>query len=118
MVDQMVDNKVKPGNITTIRQVYDEQMTHIRAKMGALTKIQYLMRLLEEDKYTHWSRSDEGSTVIRSLFWSHPVSIQLFNQFRTVVLIDSTYKTNKYMIPLLEIVGMTSIGYTYTIVFG
>ncbi|XP_057444381.1 uncharacterized protein LOC130736584 [Lotus japonicus] len=108
MVGKMVDNKVKlgnmllalknanPQNLTTIQQVYNERMTHIRAKMGALTQIQHLMRLLDEDKYTHWSRSEEGSTVIRSLLWAHPDSIQLFNQFPIVVLLDSTYKTNKY----------------------
>ncbi|XP_057418888.1 protein FAR1-RELATED SEQUENCE 6-like [Lotus japonicus] len=130
MVAKMVDNRVKPGNmllalkdanpqnVTTIRQVYNERMAHIRAKRGQLSEMQHLMRLLEEDRYTHWSRTEEGSTVIRSLFWAHPVSIQLFNQFPTVVLLDSTYKTNKYMIPLLEMVGMTSVGFTYTISFG
>ncbi|XP_057424905.1 protein FAR1-RELATED SEQUENCE 5-like [Lotus japonicus] len=130
MVGKMVDNRVKPGNmllalkdanpqnLTTIRQVYNERMTHVRAKRGQLSEMQHLMRLLEEDGYTQWSRTKEDSTVIRSLFWAHPVSIKLFNQFPTVVLLDSTYKTNKYMIPLLEMVGMTLVGFTYTIGFG
>ncbi|XP_057451954.1 uncharacterized protein LOC130743743 [Lotus japonicus] len=81
---------VNPQNVTTIRQVYNERMTHIRAKRGQLSEMQHLMRLLEEDRYRHWSRTEE----------------------------DSTYKTNKYMIPLLEMVGMTSVGFTYTIDFG
>ncbi|XP_057452946.1 uncharacterized protein LOC130744810 [Lotus japonicus] len=126
----MVDNRVKPGNMllalknsnpqnqTTIRQVYNERMAHIRAKRRQLSEMQHLMRLLEEDRYMHWSRTEEGSTVIRSLFWAHPVSIHLFSQFPTVVLLDSTYKTNKYRIPLLEMVGMTSVAFTYTIGFG
>ncbi|XP_057444559.1 protein FAR1-RELATED SEQUENCE 6-like [Lotus japonicus] len=130
MVGKTVDNKVKPGNmllalkdvnpqnLTTIRQLYNERMAHIRAKRGQLSEMQHLMRLLEEDNYTHWFRTEEGSKVIRSLFWAHLVSIQLFNQFPTVVLLDSTYKTNKYRIPLLEMVGMTSVGFTYTIAFG
>ncbi|XP_057453094.1 putative protein FAR1-RELATED SEQUENCE 10 [Lotus japonicus] len=130
MVAKMVDNRVKlgnmllalkdanPQNVTTIRQVYNERMAHIRAKRGQLSEMQHLMGLLEEDRYTHWSRTEEGSTVIRSLFWAHPVSIQLFNQFPTIVLLDSTHKTNKYMIPLLEMVDMTSVGFTYTIGFG
>ncbi|XP_057453629.1 uncharacterized protein LOC130745414 [Lotus japonicus] len=91
MVGKMVDNRVKPGNmllalkdanpqnVTTIWQVYNERMAHIRAKRGQLSEMHHLMRLLEE---------------------------------------DSTYKTNKYMIPLLEMVGMTSVGFTYTIGFG
>ncbi|XP_057418428.1 uncharacterized protein LOC130712620 [Lotus japonicus] len=95
MVAKMVDNRVKPGNmflalkdanpqnVTTIRQVYNERMAHIRAKRGQLSEMQHLMRLLEEDRYTHWGN-----------------------------------KTNKYMIPLLEMIGMTLVGFTYTIGFG
>ena len=30
---------------------------------------------------------------------------------------DSTYKTNKYRLPLLEIVGVTSIGLTFSVAF-
>ncbi|XP_057432746.1 uncharacterized protein LOC130725544 [Lotus japonicus] len=63
MVGKIVDNRVKPDNmllalkdpqnLTTIRQVYNERMTHIRAKRGQLPEMQYLMRLLEEDSYSH-----------------------------------------------------------------
>ncbi|KAK2427438.1 hypothetical protein QL285_026020 [Trifolium repens] len=37
--------------------------------------------------------------------------------FPTMLIMDSTYKINKYQIPLLEFVGSTSSGKTYIIVF-
>ena len=47
----------------------------------------------------------------------HPNGIKLFNTFSTVLVLDSTYKTNKYRLPLLEIVGVTSTELTFSIAF-
>ena len=33
-------------------------------------------------------------------------------------MIDSTYKIDKYMLPLLEIIGVTSIDKTFSVGFG
>src|ERR1044072_7406877 len=75
------------------------------------------MRMMEDDRYAHWTRVEEDSKVVKSIFWSHLISTQLFNQFPTFILIDSTYKTNRYMIPLLEMVGVTYTHMTFTIAF-
>ena len=34
-----------------------------------------------------------------------------------VLLMDTTYKTNKYRLPLLEVVGVTSTGLTFSAAF-
>ncbi|XP_050902145.1 uncharacterized protein LOC127111536 [Lathyrus oleraceus] len=44
---------------------------------------------------------------------SHSDSIKLFNTFPTVLIIDPTYMTNTYRLPLLEIVGVTSTEKTF-----
>ncbi|KAL2898169.1 Protein FAR-RED ELONGATED HYPOCOTYL 3 [Bienertia sinuspersici] len=44
---------------------------------------------------------------ICQLFYAHPTSVQLFCTWPYVVGIDSTYKTNKYNMPLVETVGVT-----------
>jgi hypothetical protein len=41
----------------------------------------------------------------------------LFNTFSTVLVLDSTYKTNKYRLPLLEFVGNTSTMKIFYIAF-
>jgi len=39
------------------------------------------------------------------------------NSFPTVLICDTTYKTNKYCLLLMEIVGITSINMTFAIAF-
>jgi hypothetical protein len=45
--------------------------------------------------------------TISDIFFSDPESIKFFNLFHIVVVIDSTYKTNRYRLHLLEFVGST-----------
>ena len=67
--------------------------------------------------YTHCHRVKEGEDVIRDVFQAHPDSVKLLNVFHYVVVIDSTYKTNRYRLPLLEIVGMTPTSLTFSVAF-
>ncbi|XP_058757277.1 uncharacterized protein LOC131630516 [Vicia villosa] len=41
----------------------------------------------------------------------------LFNTLSTLLILDSTYKTNKYRLPLFELVGVTSTDKTYAVGF-
>ena len=43
--------------------------------------------------------------------------LPLLNTFPTVLVMDSTYKTNNYRMPLFEIVGCTSTKMTYLVGF-
>ncbi|XP_057456130.1 uncharacterized protein LOC130747266 [Lotus japonicus] len=79
MVGSMIEKRVKPSdmlialreknpnNLTRIKQIYNEKQAYNRIKRG-FSEIQHLMKLLEGDKYAHWSRVDGGSNVIKSLF--------------------------------------------------
>jgi hypothetical protein len=51
------------------------------------------------------------------IFWEHQNSIKLFNMFSTMLVLDSTYKTNKYRLPLLTFVGNTSTMKKFSIDF-
>jgi len=79
--------------------------------------MQQLMMLLERDKYIHLHRVHESSRVVSDIFWTHPDSLKLLNVFSNVLLMDTTYKTNKYRLPLLEVVGVTSTGLTFSAAF-
>jgi len=54
---------------------------------------------------------------VSDIFWTHPDSLKLLNAFSNVLLMDRTYNTNKYRLPLLEIVGVTSRGLTFLATF-
>ena len=129
ILKEMVDNNVKPGlvltslkvknpsSLTTIHQIYSASKRYKKTKRGSATEMQYLMQMLEGDKYVYWHTKDDETLVVKNIFWAHPRAIELFNLFPTIVLIDSTYKTNRYGFPLLEMVGMTSTCLTFSIGF-
>jgi hypothetical protein len=54
---------------------------------------------------------------LKSLFWAHPYSIQMLKQHPNVVMLDCTYKTNRFNMPFLHIVGVTSMNRTFDIAF-
>ena len=80
--------------------------------------MQHLLKCLDDNHYVSRYRVYEDNFSIRDIFWTHPNSIMLFNTFLTVLMIDSTYKTNKYRLPFLEIVGVISTNKSFLIGFG
>ncbi|XP_050908119.1 uncharacterized protein LOC127121716 [Lathyrus oleraceus] len=75
--------------------------------------MQQLLKLLDDNSYVSRYRMCEDEITVRDIFWSYPNSINLFNMFPTVFILDSTHKTNNYRLLLLKIVGVTSIKKTY-----
>ena len=129
LVVDMTKSQVKPKNIlltlkeknednvTTLKQLYNTRYTYKRSVRGSRIEMHQLMMLLECDNYIHWHRCHESSRVVSDIFWTHPDSLKLLNPFSNVLLMDNTYKKNKYRLPLLEIVGVTSTGLTFSAAF-
>jgi hypothetical protein len=108
-----------PDSLTHINQIYKNRSIQQKEKRGPRTEMQQLLQMLDDAKYVSWNRRrDDGSDVLRDIFWAHPDSIKLLNMFPIVLIMDSTYKTNKYRQPLLEIVGITSTDKTFVVGFG
>ena len=104
------------NSYTTIKQVYNARNAYRSSIKGSNTEMQQLIKLLEGDQYIHWHRMNDED-VVHYIFWSHPDAFKLCNACNLVFLIYSTYKTNRYRLPLLEIVGVTSTGMTFSIDF-
>ncbi|XP_028068684.1 uncharacterized protein LOC114271253 [Camellia sinensis] len=66
--------------------------------------MQQLLGELAKHKYIELYRCEDGSMTVTDLFWVHPVSLDLLRTFSRVLVMDCTYKTNRYRLPLLEIV--------------
>ncbi|KAH1210660.1 hypothetical protein GmHk_15G044919 [Glycine max] len=75
--------------------------------------MQHLMKLLEWDQYIHWHKLKDED-VVCDIFWCHPDAMKLAKSCNLVFLIDSTYKTNRYRLPLLDFVGATPTGMTFS----
>ena len=101
------------NSYTTIKQIYNARSAYRSSIRGSDTEMQHLMKLLERDQYIHWHRLKDED-VVRDIFWCHPDAVKLCNACNLVFLIDSTYKTNRYRLPLLDFVGVTPTGMTFS----
>ncbi|XP_045830917.1 protein FAR1-RELATED SEQUENCE 5-like [Trifolium pratense] len=109
--------KRRPQTATTMKHIYNIRCRMNMAIRGSRTKMQHLMKCMTEGKYLYNHRVIPGTETMSDIFWAHLDSVKIFNTFPTVVMMDSTYKTNKYRLPLFEIVGSTSTGRTYPVGF-
>ncbi|CAJ2668212.1 unnamed protein product [Trifolium pratense] len=129
VVCELTRNLVAPKNILStlkgrnpetkisMKAVYNARQRLKKELRGEMTEMQQLMKCCESNKYFHKCRTVGDSTTIQDIFWAHPESVILFNTFPTVLMLDSTYKTNKYKMPLFEIVGVTSTEKSYNVGF-
>jgi hypothetical protein len=52
-----------------------------------------------------------------TVFFIHPDSLLYLRAYPEVLLLDCTYKTNKYSMPLLDMIGIDAIGRSFCIAF-
>ncbi|KAH1216888.1 Protein FAR1-RELATED SEQUENCE 5 [Glycine max] len=120
IIVDMTKSMVKPRNIlltlkehnansyTTIKQIYNAKSAYLSSIRGSDTEMQQIMKFLKRDQL-----KDEN--VVRNIFWCHSDGVKLCDSCNLVFLIDSTYKTNRYKLPLLDFVGVTPMGMTFSV---
>ncbi|XP_012828824.1 PREDICTED: protein FAR1-RELATED SEQUENCE 5-like [Erythranthe guttata] len=101
-------------NVAEIKTIYNARHRLQAIEKASRSQIQLLMTKLSEHNYLEDHRSNEDGEVT-DLFWSNPTCLALGRSFPYVLLMDCTYKTNRY--PLLEMVGVTSTNKTFSISF-
>ena len=67
----------------------------------------------EKDYLTKFNLGDTGN--LTHAFFCHPNGAKLALKFQSVLILDCTYKTNRYKMPLLHFVGCTAFNSTFTI---
>lgn len=112
------------GSNATARGIYNCLAKHRKLQLGGQTSICALLSLLcgegesdsregEQDWWFDFSVDTED--CLNRLFFQHKTSIVLLRQFYEVVIMDCTYSTNRFGMPLLHIVGCTNINTTFEV---
>lgn len=107
-----LSNKYPDQNFvnTTIYQARQE----IRKKiLNGRTPVQHLVDRISASNSYQYDVDVDNQGRVKRLFFAHEESIKLFNRYPTVLIMDSTYKTNKFGMPLLEVGGMTNSNDTF-----
>jgi hypothetical protein len=106
-----------PDNVSSVRTIYNAQDKFRRAIVGDRTPIQVLYSHLRDSGYTWYPRVNEHTNELEELFFVHPTSYALWCTFREVMLMDSTYNTTMFKLPLLKIVGVTSTNKIFSMAY-
>ncbi|KAI5668038.1 hypothetical protein M9H77_17891 [Catharanthus roseus] len=78
--------------------------------------VEEVLSLSTQRGYTVFYRNREENNILSDIVVAHPTSIAMIRTWAYVLIMDTTYKKNKYIMPLLEAVGMIPIGKNFTVV--
>jgi len=88
--------------------------------MDGSSQMEVVRRTIEEakrhDYFVTCGPADEASEL-DLIFFAHPEGIKLLRAYHLVIGMDTTYKTNKYGWPMLEMIGMTPCNDNFLIAY-
>ncbi|SAM03616.1 hypothetical protein [Absidia glauca] len=105
--------QTNPAINLTSRTIYNERNRIRQAQLDGRTPISALMdELARTDEYVMDFRVGDDDNITH-LFFAHHKSIKMVKLYGSVLLMDCTYKTNRFKMPLLEVVGITGSWKTF-----
>lgn len=108
--------RADPGNLTNLTRVYNAVAQIRKEKRGSRTPLQNFLFLLQDNNYLFDYRFS-GLSTLGDVVFSHPASKAMLSAYPQVIMLDCTYSTNSYGMPLLEVVGATSTNKTFTVCY-
>jgi hypothetical protein len=95
------------------KDVYNLQANQQSKKDQGLPTIQALVRKLGEDFHFHYS-TDKHKRLINLVFFKKDC-VELLRRWPYIIILNATYKSNKFNLYLVNIVGITATGRTFII---
>lgn len=104
------------GGVATQQDIYNCIAKSKRALCEGQSTIQALANELDSQGF--WSRIqlDQARRVTAVLF-AHPESLAYLQAYPELLILDCTYKTNKYKMPLLDMIGVDACQRSFCIAF-
>ncbi|CAG8675354.1 27960_t:CDS:2 [Racocetra persica] len=106
--------------------VYNAVSCHCQYKLHGLNEIEMLFKTLYDDenilgytalKAAYNTERDQDSKFIQGIFWVYRNVFSEFMIAKDVLIIDATYKTNRFSMPLIVICSIDRFGSTYPLAF-
>jgi hypothetical protein len=96
-----------------LADIYNLQANQQSEKDQGLPAIQALVRELGEDFHFHYS-TDKHERLINLVFFKKDCT-ELLRRWPYTIILDATYKSNKFNLYLVDIAGITATGRTFII---
>ncbi|KAK9673224.1 hypothetical protein RND81_12G154400 [Saponaria officinalis] len=100
-----------------IKQLYNIG-SKIRSEMRAgRNPAQHMLASATEAGYVQYREINSETAQLTHIFMAHPEAIRMYRSYKFVVGIDSTYNTNTYKFPLVEMIEMTPTNQNFIIAY-
>jgi alpha-glucosidase len=103
-------------NLATNKTITNKLQKICLQDLGGRTPIKALMSILNESNWACNIKLNSSGKIL-NLFFAHPGSIHLARINHHVALLDATYKTNQYKLPLLHVIGQAASNQLFLIAF-
>ena len=87
-----------------------------KKELNGKSPVEVLVKAFRDEAYEIELVLDDCGRVTHCLF-THPAMVELMRLNHDVLGLDSTYKTNKYRLLLLHVVGFTALYTTFSATF-
>ncbi len=100
----------------TRHDIYNVKNQQRRQAFGVLSPVQALLHNLERESW-FWQYEKDELDRITKLFFSRSSCRDMLKRNSEVLIMDCTYKTNRYKMPLLVITGVTALNTSFFVGF-
>ncbi|KAI9895718.1 hypothetical protein PsorP6_019371 [Peronosclerospora sorghi] len=100
------------GSYAEAKTVYNAKSNRRCELLGGAA----LVDELKETKFLHHAHCNTNGNIVR-LFFAHPDSAALARRFNRAILLDCTYKSNRFLMPLLLSIGLTARNSSFSVAF-
>lgn len=97
-----------PDTLITAHDIRNERSAARANALGTRTPVEALLDELSSDEWVFDVKKD-STNRIQHLFFAHRKQVELLHANPDILLMDCTYRTNKYRLPLLHILGCTNL---------
>lgn len=104
-----------PNRPVLLKDVHNTVQRLNRHNRIGNTTMQRLENALVGKNFIFYTSENRTTNVVENIFFTHDLSWKMWCAFPHVVILDATYKTNMYMLPFVQLVGMTSTNQTFSI---
>jgi len=120
---KILTSLLKKDITISLRDIYNERQLNKKQLLDGLTPVQALLKALNEhggddleSKY-YFAHKEDDSNHLKYLFFAHSESLKYLQKNPDVLLLDCTYKTNKFKMPFLHAVGVDNSGQNFELAY-
>ena len=120
---KILTNLLKKDITISLRDIYNERQLNKKQLLGGLSPIQALLNALNKhrgddlESKDYFAHKEDDSNRLKYLFFAHPESLKYLQKDPNVLLLNCTYKTNKFKMPFLHAVGINNSGQNFKLAY-